>query len=57
MNKTFQKLKNNPELWRQYWVREQVIDVRKRELGYEMLVLEVVPDTASCCNITTTYTE
>ena len=24
--KTFQKLKENPELWRQYWVREQVID-------------------------------
>ena len=24
--KTFQKLKNKPELWRQYWVREQVID-------------------------------
>lgn len=24
--KTFQKLKANPELWRQYWVREQVID-------------------------------
>ncbi len=24
--KTFQKLKNNPELWSQYWVREQVID-------------------------------
>lgn len=24
--KTFQKLKQNPELWRQYWVREQVID-------------------------------
>ncbi len=24
--KTFQKLKNNPELWTQYWVREQVID-------------------------------
>lgn len=24
--KTFQKLKANPELWKQYWVREQVID-------------------------------
>ncbi len=24
--KTFQKLKQNPELWKQYWVREQVID-------------------------------
>ncbi|MFZ2199459.1 MAG: EF-P lysine aminoacylase EpmA [Microgenomates group bacterium] len=24
--KTFKKLKNNPELWKQYWVREQVID-------------------------------
>lgn len=24
--KTFQKLKANPELWRQYWVREKVID-------------------------------
>jgi lysyl-tRNA synthetase class 2 len=24
--KTFQKLKPNPELWRQYWVRETVID-------------------------------
>jgi lysyl-tRNA synthetase class 2 len=24
--KTFQKLKNNPELWNRYWVREQVID-------------------------------
>jgi lysyl-tRNA synthetase class 2 len=24
--KTFQKLKANPELWRQYWVRERVID-------------------------------
>ncbi|MBP9702698.1 EF-P lysine aminoacylase GenX [Candidatus Woesebacteria bacterium] len=24
--KTFQKLKANPALWRQYWVREQVID-------------------------------
>lgn len=24
--KTFQKLKQNPALWRQYWVREQVID-------------------------------
>lgn len=26
MVKTFQKLKANPELWRQYWVREAVID-------------------------------
>ncbi len=24
--KTFQKLKQNPELWKRYWVREQVID-------------------------------
>lgn len=24
--KTFQKLKQNPELWERYWVREQVID-------------------------------
>lgn len=24
--KTFQKLKQKPELWKQYWVREQVID-------------------------------
>ena len=24
--KTFQKLKQRPELWKQYWVREQVID-------------------------------
>lgn len=24
--KTFQKLKDNPELWKQYWVREAVID-------------------------------
>jgi len=26
MMKTFQRLKQNPELWRQYWVREAVID-------------------------------
>jgi lysyl-tRNA synthetase class 2 len=24
--KTFQKLKENPELWQRYWVREQIID-------------------------------
>ncbi len=54
--KSFQKLKNNPELWRQYWVREQVIDVRKRELGYEMLIFEIVPDTTSRCDIATTDT-
>lgn len=24
--KTFQKLKQNPELWQQYWVRERVVD-------------------------------
>ena len=51
MQKTFQKLKQDPDLWARYWIREQVIDAIRayfKDLGFhevEVPLLLPAPST------------